>query len=83
MGVVIFNLMIIASAFILERLLARKKKYSTHPIIYDNLEMLKSQNNEALIADIAEITGLDVRKVKIQSVNYKERTAVLDIYYRT
>ena len=45
--------------------------------------MLKSQNNEALIADIAEITGLDVRKVKIQSVNYKERTAVLDIYYRT
>lgn len=83
MGVVIFNLMIIASAFILERLLARKKKYSTHPIIYDNLEMLKSQNNEALIADIAEITGLDVRKVKIQSVNYKERTAVLDIYFRT
>ena len=83
MGVVIFNIMIIASAFILECLLTRKKKYSTHPIIYDNLEMLKSQNNEALIADIAEITGLDVRKVKIQSVNYKERTAVLDIYYRT
>ncbi len=74
--------MIIASAFILECLLTRKKKYSTHPIIYDNLEMLKSHNKEALIANVAEMTGLDVKKVKIQSVNYKERTAVLDIYYR-
>jgi len=82
MGVVIFNIMIIGSAFILERLLTRKKKYSTHPIIYDNLEMLKSQNKEALIANVAEMTGLDVKKVEIQSVNYKERTAVLDIYYR-
>ena len=82
MGVVIFNIMIIASAFILDCLLTRKKKYSTHPIIYDNLEMLKSHNKEALIANVAEMTGLDVKKVKIQSVNYKERTAVLDIYYR-
>jgi len=82
MGVVIFNIMIIASAFILECLLTRKKKYSTHPIIYDNLEMLKSHNKEALIANVAEMTGLDVKKVKIQGVNYKERTAVLDIYYR-
>ncbi len=83
MGVVIFNIMIIGSAFILESLLTRKKKYSTHPIIYDNLEMLKSQNKEALIANVAEMTGLDVKKVDIQSVNYKERTAVLDIYYKS
>ncbi len=83
MGVVIFNIMIIGSAFILESLLTRKKKYSTHPIIYDNLEMLKSQNKEALIANVAEMTGLDVKKVEIQSVNYKERTAVLDIYYKS
>ena len=83
MGVVIFNIMIIGSAFILESLLTRKKKYSTHPIFYDNLEMLKSQNKEALIANVAEMTGLDVKKVDIQSVNYKERTAVLDIYYKS
>ena len=83
MGVVIFNIMIIGSAFILESLLTLKKKYSTHPIIYDNLEMLKSQNKEALIANVAEMTGLDVKKVEIQSVNYKERTAVLDIYYKS
>ncbi|MCU0459718.1 MAG: DUF4956 domain-containing protein [Bacteroidales bacterium] len=82
MGIVIFNLMIIASAFILESLLTRREKYRSHPIIYENMEMLKSSNEKELIADIAGITGLDVKKVKIQTVNYKERTAVLDIYYK-
>ena len=82
MGVVIFNVMIIASALILESLVTRKKKYNNHQIIYDNLELLKSQNKEELLANIAEITGLEVKKIKIQSVNYKERTAILDIYYK-
>ncbi|MGE5349179.1 MAG: DUF4956 domain-containing protein [Actinomycetota bacterium] len=82
MGIVIFNLMIIASAFILEILLTRKDKYSTHPIIYDNMELLKSNNKKELIADVARITGLDVKKVRIQTVNYKDMTAVLDIYYK-
>ncbi len=81
LGVVIFNMIIIASAFILEYLLKRKDKYSTHPIIYDNLEMLKSQNKKELITNVAEMTGLDVKKVRVRRVNYKERTAVLDIYY--
>lgn len=82
MGIVIFNHMIIASAFILEILLTRKDKYSTHPIIYDNMELLKSNNKKELIADVARITGLDVKKVRIQTVNYKDMTAVLDIYYK-
>lgn len=82
MGVVIFNIIIIASAFVLEYLLTKKEKYATHPIIYDNLEMLKPHNKKELIANIAEITGLDIKKVKIQRVNYKERTAILDIYYK-
>jgi len=93
MGKFIFNFIIICSAFISEILLARiaskdkkdkkdkKVKYSSHPIIYDNLEMLKSQNKEELIKNIAGITGLNVKKVRIKKVDYKEKTALLDIYY--
>jgi hypothetical protein len=87
LGIFILNMIIILSAFILEVLLARKTRkakkdrYSTHPIIYDNLEMLKPQNKEELIKNVAEITGLDVKKVRIRRVNYKEKVAVLDIYY--
>jgi hypothetical protein len=84
LGIFVFNIIIILSAFILEILLARKTRkdnYSTHPIIYDNLEMLKPQNKEELIKNVAEISGLDVKKVRIRRVNYKEKVAVLDIFY--
>ncbi len=93
LGIFIFNSIIICSAFVSEILLARiarknrkdkkgkKIKYSTHPIIYDNLEMLKPQNKEELIKNVAEISGLDVKKVRIKKVDYKEKTAILDIYY--
>ncbi|MGB8358306.1 MAG: DUF4956 domain-containing protein [Bacteroidales bacterium] len=81
LGILIFNIIIIASAFILEALLVRKDKYKTHPIMYDNMEMLKPQNKKELIQNVGEITGLDVKKIKIRSVNYKSKVAVLDIYY--
>jgi hypothetical protein len=84
LGIFILNLVIILSAYILEVSLARKSKkdnYSTHPIIYDNLEMLKPQNKEPLIQNVAEITGLDIKKIRIRKVNYKEKFAVLDIFY--
>jgi len=96
LGIFIFNIIIILSAFVSEILLSRiatkdkkdkkaeksvKEKYSTHPIIYDNLEMLKSPNKEDLIKNVAEITGLEVRKVRIKKVDYNKKTAELDIYY--
>jgi hypothetical protein len=90
LGIFIFNLIIILSAFILEMLMVRKtkktkkaskEKFSTHPIVYDNMEMLKPQNKEELIKNVAEITGLDVKKVKIKKVDYKDKVAILDIYY--
>lgn len=88
LGIFILNVIIILSAFILEELLSRKSrndkkdKYSTHPIIYDNLEMLKPQHKEDLRKDVAEITGIDVKKIRIRRVNYREKFALLDIYYR-
>ena len=93
LGIFIFNLIIILSAFILEILLVRKtrktkktkkaskEKFSTHPIVYDNMEMLKPQNKEELIKNVAEITGLDVKKVKIKKVDYKNKVAILNIFY--
>jgi hypothetical protein len=92
LGIFILNGIIILSAFILEVTLARKTRkeknskkesFSNHPIIYDNLEMLKPNNKEALIKDVAAITGLDVIKVRIRKVNYKEKVAELDIYYNS
>jgi hypothetical protein len=43
--------------------------------------MLKPQNEKELIKNVAEITGLDVKKVRIKKVDYKKKVAVLDIFY--
>lgn len=81
LGILVFDMIIIGSAFVLEALLEKKDRYISHPIVYDNLEMLKPENKKELVADVASITGLDVKKVRIRRVNYKEKTAVLNVYY--
>jgi hypothetical protein len=81
LGILVFDMMIIGSAFILEALLVRKDRYASHPIVYSNLEMLKPEHRQELTSDVAAITGLDVKKVRIRRVDYKEKTAVLDVFY--
>lgn len=81
LGILIFNMIIVASALVLEVLLAKKNNYKKHPITYDNLEMLKPENKKELIKNVAEMTGFDVKKVRIRNVNYKEKIAFLDVYY--
>jgi hypothetical protein len=81
LGILVFDMIIIASAYILEALLEKKDKCMSHPIVYDNLEMLKPGNKNELLADVTAITGLNVRKVKIRRVDYKEKIAVLDVFY--
>ncbi len=87
LGIFIFNIIIILSALILEIFLVRnpqkirKENFSTHPIVYNKMELLKPQNNEELTKDIIEITGLNVKKVEIKQVDYQNMIAVLDIFY--
>jgi hypothetical protein len=81
LGIIIFNIIIIASAYILEYLLDKKDKYKSYTIMYDNLEMLKPQNKQEFTKNVAEITGHNIKKIKIIKVNYKDMMAVLEIYY--
>jgi len=83
LGILVFDMIIIGSAYVLEALLEKKDRCISHPIVYDNLEMLKPENKKELVADVALITGLDVKKVRIRRVNYKEKIAVLDVYYES
>jgi signal transduction histidine kinase len=81
LGVLIFNIIIIVSAFILEEFLS-KNKSETHSIIYENLKMLKPDNEQNLLKDISEKTGKDIIKVKIRRINFKKKFAVLDIFFK-
>jgi len=81
LAILVFDMIIITTAYILEALLEKKDKCISHPIVYDNLDMLNTENKKELVADVAAITGLEVKKVKIRRVNYKEKIAVLDVFY--
>ncbi len=93
LGIFILNFLIIISAFILEILFAGNpgktkkpkkaghEKLRKHPVVYDNMEMLKPQNKEKLIKNLREISSLDVKKAKIKRVDYSNKVAILDIFY--
>jgi hypothetical protein len=81
LGVVIINLIIIGSAYLLEEFLVKNSSES-HSIVYRNLEMLRSNKKQKLLKDLSELTGKDVIKVKIRRVDYRAETALLDIYYK-
>jgi len=81
LGVLIINAIIIISAFILEEFLVRNK-FSTHSIIYDNMELLKPDNNRKLLKDISIRTGKDIMRIKIRRIDYKREVAELDIFFK-
>jgi len=81
LGVLIFNLIIVLSAYILEEFLT-KTKFGTHTIIYEKLELLKPDHNQKLLKDISERTGKNIRRIKIRKIDFKDEEALLDIYYK-
>ncbi len=80
MGVFVFNIIIILSAFILEEYLSRNKS-GRHSIIYGNLELLKPDQKKKLLDDIAQKTGKKITNIRIRNIDFKKEVAELDIYY--
>jgi hypothetical protein len=81
LGTLIINLIIIVAAIILEEFLL-KHRSETHSIVYEKLGLLKPDKKEKLLEDVSLLTGKAIVKVKIRRIDYKRKTALLDIYYR-
>jgi hypothetical protein len=81
LGRIIINLIIILAAYILEQFLLRNKSDS-YSIVYENIELLKPDRNQELLNDLSAITGKTIHRAKIESVDYKKKSAELVIYYK-
>jgi hypothetical protein len=81
LGVLIINIIIISSAYVLEVYML-KIQTESHEIIYENLEMLKSDKKQKLLKDLALLTGREIISYKIQRVDYKRCHAVLEVFYK-
>lgn len=81
LGVIIFNIIIMIAAVILEEF-TLKHNIVSHRIIYEDLELLKTAKKQKIIKEISTLTGKDVTAVKIRRIDYREKLAYLDISYR-
>jgi hypothetical protein len=52
------------------------------PMLYDNLELLKPENREQMIADLGRRTGLEVVRVQVHRFDMLRDAAEITIFYR-
>jgi hypothetical protein len=81
LGVIIFNIIIVMSAILLEEF-ARRNSTVTHTIIYEDLELLKSAKKQKILKEISALTGKEVMRIRIRKIDFKEKVAEIDISYK-
>jgi hypothetical protein len=81
LGIVIINLIIIGSAYLLEEFIVKNASES-YSIVYRNLDLLRTNKKQRLLKDISELTGKDVIKIKVRRVDYRSEVALLDIFFK-
>jgi hypothetical protein len=74
------NLSIVVVTAALE-LNPKTKQNKQLPLTYDNLELLKQNDEEQLIADLKSRTGLSIQKVNVQRIDLLRDTAELIVDY--
>ncbi len=57
------------------------KKESVRTITYGNIDLVNKNNTLELIADLKEITGLPITRIKITKVDLIDKEAQIKIYY--
>jgi hypothetical protein len=78
---ILANLVIIATAFILEKNLLHNKDM-VRLVRYEKIELIKPENYNKLIADLKERTGLNILKADIESIDFLNDTAKIKILYQ-
>lgn len=86
------NLVIVVITYLMERVWFNNKSLVPVPkppkpeakqsVVYDDLELVKLEKRDQLLADLSTKTGLTINRIKIDSINYKEQFAQITIYYK-
>ncbi|MCU0362773.1 MAG: DUF4956 domain-containing protein [Bacteroidales bacterium] len=57
--------------------------YVTLVVIYDNLKLLKSENDPELLKDLSEQTGKNIEMIRIQKFDISRGIAELEVFFKT
>jgi hypothetical protein len=54
---------------------------SSKKIIYEKIDLIRPENQAALMADLKIRTGLNITKVEVGTIDFLKDTALLNVYY--
>ena len=81
LGVIIFNIIILIAAIVLEEF-ALKNNTTTFSIIYEDLELLQSAKKPKMLKELSILTGKEILKYRVRKIDYKKKVASIDVSYK-
>ncbi len=78
--IIVLNLMIILVVFIIDgnRIIKNEK---TKLVEYNSLENMQPQNHHLLIADLKQKTGLDIKKILIEEIDFTKSRLMIRVWF--
>ncbi len=76
----IINGIVLLTAYALDASLFIKNEF-TKRIEYENIELIKPENNSLLLEDLRRRTGLNIHRVSIDKINFLRDTAIVTVHY--
>lgn len=74
------NLTIAFAIYVLEKNMFHKR-YTVKTVKYEKIDLIKPDKQLELLNDLKERTGLNIHKAEIESINFLNNTAEINIYY--
>lgn len=74
------NGLILLMTYLLESNIFMKKE-SAKIVLYENIELIKADNKDELLADLKLRTGFDVHRYSIQKIDFLKDATQIKIYY--
>jgi len=79
-GKFFINIIVLLAAWLGERFWI-SNRMSRKTVTYENIELIKPENRQKLIADLRERTGLDITRVEIGKIDFLRDVAQIRIFY--
>ena len=61
---------------------SRARQHGSTPMLYDNLELVRPDRHDDLVADLRARTGLDVVRVSVHRIDFLRDAAEITVFYR-
>lgn len=79
--ILIVDLLVLAVMWFLDREWGFNREQSQMNVVYEKIDLIKSEKRDEMIADLSQRTGLAVTDVEIQNINFLRDVAEVKITY--